>query len=122
MSEDMSAYVYAATHASSQNGITTETPVVNVSIIEGFTAGKVRHEVDYVAAYMNNPAHSVAFTHVVADVHDQQDGCAFISYAGSDPYVDASVASNSDLYSRSNTKVYTELTCCASCWEGQDDN
>lgn len=120
MDEDMNAYVYAATHANSQNDITTETPVVNVSIIEGFTAGKVRYEVGYVAAYMNNPAHSVAFTHVVAKVHDQQDGRAF-SYVGDDPYVDA-FASNADLYSRSGTKVYTELTCNASCWEGQDDN
>ena len=120
MDDDMNAYVYADTYASSQNDIATKTPLVSTSIIEGFIVGKVHHEVGYVEACMNNPVHSVAFTHVVAKVHDQQDGRAF-SYVGDDPYVDA-FASNADLYSRSGTKVYTELTCNASCWEGQDDN
>ena len=120
MDDDMNAYVYADTYASSQTDIATKTPLVSTSIIEGFIVGKVHHEVGYVAACMNNPVHSVAFTHVVAKVHDQQDGRAF-SYVGDDPYVDA-FASNTDLYSRSGTKVYTELTCNASCWEGQDDN
>ena len=66
MSEDMSAYVYAGTHASSQNDIATETPMVHASSSDGFIAGKVRHEVGYVAAYMNTPVHSMAYTHVFA--------------------------------------------------------
>ena len=45
MNEDMNAYVYAGTYASSQNDITTETPMVHAGINDGFIDGKTRHEV-----------------------------------------------------------------------------
>ena len=69
MNEDMNAYVYAGTHASSQNDIATETPMVHASSSDGFIAGKVRHEVGYVAVYTNNFVHSMAYTNVCAFCH-----------------------------------------------------
>lgn len=122
MSEDMSAYVYAATHASSQNDITTETPVVNVNIIDGFTDGKARHKVGYVAAYMTTPVLGRAYTAVCASATSPYPEDDNICSSVGDVAGVSAIISEDDRTGQYFVNVYSEFTCSAACWEGQDDN
>ena len=122
MSEDMSAYVYAGTHASSQNDIATETPMVHASISDGFIAGKVRHEVGYVAAYTNNRVHSMAYTNVFASAtspYPEDDNIC--SSVGDVAEVSANI-SEDDRTGQCFANVYRKFTCRATCYRGNDDN
>ena len=123
MSEDMSAYVYAGTYASSQNGIAPETPMVHASISGGFIDGKVRHEVGYVAAYTNNPpVHSMAYTAVCASAtspYPEDDNIC--SSVGDVAEVSANI-SEDDRTGRCFANVYSKFTCSAACYRGNDDN
>ena len=122
MSEDMSAYVYAGTHASSLNGIATETPMVHASISDGFLAGKVRHEVGYVAAYMNNRGYSMAYTNVCASaMSPYPEGDNICSSVGDVAEVSANI-SEDDRTGQCFAKVYNKFTCSAACYRGNDDN
>ena len=122
MSEDMSAYVYAGTHASSQNGIATETPMVHASSSDGFIAGKVRHEVGYVAAYTNNPVHSMAYTNVCASaMSPYPEGDNICSSVGDVAGVSANI-SEDDRTGQYFVNVYNKFTCSAACYRGNDDN
>jgi hypothetical protein len=121
MSEDMSAYVYAGTHASSQNDIATETPMVHASISDGFIAGKVRHEVGYVAAYTNNRVHSMAYTNVFASAtspYPEDDNIC--SSVGDVVGVSANI-SEDDRTGQCFANVYNKFTCSAACYRGNDD-
>ena len=122
MSEDMSAYVYAGTHASSQNDIATETPMVHASISDGFIAGKVRHEVGYVAAYTNNRVHSMAYTNVFASATSPYpEGDNICSSVGDVVGVSANI-SEDDRTGQCFANVYNKFTCSAACYRGNDDN
>ena len=121
MSEDMSAYVYAGTHASSQNGIATETPMVHASISDGFIAGKVRHEVGYVAVYTNNRVHSMAYTNVCASaMSPYPEGDSICSFVGDVVGVSANISEN-DRTGQCFANVYNKFTCSAACYRGNDD-
>ena len=122
MSEDMSAYVYAGTHASSQNDIATETPMVHASISDGFIAGKVRHEVGYVAAYTNNFVHGMAYTNVCASaMSPYPEGDNICSSVGDVVGVSANI-SEDDRTGQCFANVYNKFTCSAACYRGNDDN
>ena len=122
MSEDMSAYVYAGTHASSQNDIATETPMVHAGSSDGFIAGKVCHEVGYVTAYMNTPVLGRAYTAVCASVtspYPEDDNIC--SSVGDVVGVSANI-SEDDRTGQYFVNVYSEFTCSAACYGGNDDN
>ena len=122
MNEDMNAYVYAGTHASSQNDIATETPMVHASISDGLIAGKVRHEVGYVAAYTNNFVHSMAYTNVRASAtspYPEDDNIC--SSVGDVAGVSANI-SEDDRTGQCFVNVYNKFTCSAACYRGNDDN
>ena len=122
MDDDMNAYVYADTHASSQNGIATETPMVHASISDGFIAGKVRHEVGYVAAYTNNFVYSMAYTNVCASAmspYPEDDNIC--SSVGDVAEVSANI-SEDDRTGQYFVNVYNKFTCSAACYRGNDDN
>ena len=122
LSEDMNAYVYAGTHASSQNGIATETPMVHASISDGRIAGKVRHEVGYVAAYTNNRVHSMAYTNVFAyAMPPYPEGDNICSSVGDVARVSANI-SEDDRTGQCFANVYNKFTCSAACYRGNDDN
>ena len=122
MSEDMSAYVYAGTYASSQNDIATKTPMVNVSITDGFIGGKTRHEVGCVAAYMNNRVHSMAYTNVFASaMPPYPEGDNICSSVGDVVGVSANI-SEDDRTGQCFANVYNKFTCSAACYRGNDDN
>ena len=123
-SKDMSAYVYAGTHASSQNDIATETPMVHTSVSDGFIAGKVRHEVGYVAAYTNNRVHSMAYTNVCASaMSPYPEGDNICSSRRSAPVVGVSAnISEDDRTGQCFANVYNKFTCGAACYGGNDDN
>ena len=120
MDDDMNAYVYANTHASSQNDIATKTPtMVHASISDGFIDGKVRHEVGYVAAYMNNRVHSMAYTNVFAfatSPYPEDDNIC--SSVGDVAGVSANI-SEDDRTGQYFVNVYSEFTCSAACYRGQ---
>ena len=122
MSEDMSAYVYAGTYASSQNDIATKTPMVNVSITDGFIGGKTRHEVGCVAAYMNTPVLGRAYTAVCAfatSPYPEDDNiCSSVDDVAG---VSANI-SEDDRTGQYFVNVYSEFTCSAACYRGNDDN
>ena len=121
MSEDMSAYVYAGTHASSQNDIATETPMVRASISDGSIDGKVRHEVGYVAAYTNNRVHSMAYTNVFASATSPYpEGDNICSSVGDVVGVSANI-SEDDRTGQCFANVYSKFTCSAACYRGNDD-
>ena len=121
MSENMSAYVYADTHASSQNGIATETPMVHASISNGFIDGKVRHEAGYVAAYTNNRVHRMAYTNVFASaMPPYPEGDIICSSVGGVVGVSANI-SEDDRTGQCFVNVYSEFTCSAACYRGNDD-
>ena len=122
MNEDMNAYVYAGTYASSQNDIATETPMVHASISDGFIAGKVRHEVGYVAAYTNNFVHSMAYTNVCASATSPYpEGDNIGSSVGDVVGVSANI-SEDDRTGQCFANVYNKFTCSAACYRGNDDN
>ena len=122
MSTDMNAYVYAGTCASSQIDITTETPMVHASISAGFLAGKVRHEVGYVAAYTNNRVHSMAYTNVCASaMSPYPEGDNICSSVGDVAGVSANI-SEDDRTGQYFVNVYNKFTCSAACYGGNDDN
>ena len=122
MSEDMSAYVYAGTYARSQNDITTETPMVHAGINDGFIDGKTRHEVGYVAAYMNTPVLGRAYTAVCAfatSPYPEDDNiCSSVDDVAE---VSANI-SEDDRTGQYFVNVYSEFTCSAACYRGNDDN
>ena len=121
MSEDMSAYVYASTYAGSQNDITTETPMVHASIGDDFIDGKVRHEVGYMAAYTNNPVHSMAYTNVFAyAMPPYPEGDNICSSVGDVARVSANI-SEDDRTGQCFANVYNKFTCSAACYRGNDD-
>ena len=122
MSEDMSAYVYAGTHASSQNDIATKTPMVHASSSDGFIAGKVRHEVGYVEAYTNTPVLGRAYTAVCASAtspYPEDDNIC--SSVGDVVGVSANI-SEDDRTGQCFANVYNKFTCSAACYRGNDDN
>lgn len=122
MSEDMSAYVYAGTHAGSQNDIATKTPMVHASISDGFIAGKVRHEVGYVAAYANNFVQSTVYTNVCASaMSPYPEGDNIRSSVGDVVGVSANI-SEYDRIGQCFANVYNKFTCSAACYRGNDDN
>ena len=122
MDDDMNAYVYADTHASSQNDIATETPMVHASISDGFIAGKVRHEVGCVAAYTNNRVHSMAYTNVFASaMPPYPEGDNICSSVGDVAGVSANI-SEDDRTGQCFANVYSKFTCSAACYRGNDDN
>ena len=122
MSEDMSAYVYAGTHASSQNDIATGTPMVHASSSDGFIAGKVRHEVGYVAVYTNNFVHSTVYTNVCASaMSPYPEGDNICSSVGDVVGVSANI-SEDDRTGQCFANVYNKFTCSAACYRGNDDN
>ena len=119
MSEDINAYVYADTYASSQTDIATKTPLVSTSISDGFIAGKVRHEVGYVAAYTNNRVHSMAYTNVHAyAMSPYPEGDNICSSVGDVVRVSANI-SEDDRTGQYFVNVYSEFTCSAACYRGQ---
>ena len=121
LSEDMSAYVYADTHASSQTDIATGTPMVHASIGGGFIAGKVRHEVGYAAAYANNRVHSMAYTNVHASaMSPYPEGDNICSSVGDVVRVSANI-SEDDRTGQCFANVYNKFTCSAACYRGNDD-
>ena len=122
MNEDMNADVYAGTYASSQNGIATETPMVHASSSAGFINGKVRHEVGYVAAYMNTPVLGRAYTAVCASAtspYPEDDNIC--SSVGDVAKVSANI-SEDDRTGQCFANVYSKFTCSAACYRGNDDN
>ena len=122
MDDDMNAYVYADTHASSQNDIAIETPMVHASIGDGFINGKTRHEVGYVAAYANNRVHSMAYTNVFAFAmppYPEDDNIC--SSVGDVAGVSANI-SEDDRTGQCFVNVYSKFTCSAACYRGNDDN
>ena len=122
MSEDMNAYVYAGTHAGSQKDIATGTPMVHASISDGFIDGKVRHEVGYVAAYMNTPVHSTVYTNVCASaMSPYPEGDSICSFVGDVAEVSANI-SEDDRTGQCFANVYSKFTCSAACYRGNDDN
>ena len=122
MDDDMNAYVYADMHASSQNDIATETPMVHASISDGFIAGKVRHEVGCVAAYTNNRVHSMAYTNVFASaMPPYPEGDNICSSVGDVVGVSANI-SEDDRTGQCFANVYSKFTCSAACYRGNDDN
>ena len=122
MSENMSAYVYADTHASSQIDIATKTPMVHASISDGFIDGMTRHEVGYVAAYMNTPVLGRAYTAVCASAtspYPEDDNiCSSVDDVAG---VSANI-SEDDRTGQYFVNVYSEFTCSAACYRGNDDN
>lgn len=122
MNEDMNAYVNAGTYASSQNDITTETPMVHAGINDGFIDGKTRHEVGYVAAYMNTPMLGRAYTAVCAfatSPYPEDDNiCSSVDDVAE---VSANI-SEDDRTGQYFVNVYNEFTCSAACYGGNDDN
>ncbi len=122
MSEDMSAYVYAGTHASSQIDFATGTPMVHASGSAGFIAGKGRHEVGYVAACTNNFVHSMAYTNVCASaMSPYPEGDNICSSVGDVAGVSAKI-SEDDRTGQCFANVYNKFTCSAGCYRGNDDN
>ena len=122
MNEDMNAYVYAGTYASSQNDIATETPMVHANISDGFINGKVRHEVGYVAAYTNTPVHSTVYTNVCASaMSPYPEGDNICSSVGDVAKVSANI-SEDDRTGQCFANVYNKFTCSAACYRGNDDN
>ena len=122
MNEDMNAYVYAGTYAGSPNDIATETPMVHASSSDGFIAGKVSHEVGYVAAYTNNRVHSMAYTNVCASAtspYPEDDNIC--SSVGDVVGVSANI-SEDDRTGQYFVNVYNKFTCSAACYRGNDDN
>ena len=122
MSEDMSAYVYAGTYASSQNDIATKTPMVHAGINDGFIDGKTRHEVGYVEAYMNTPVLGRAYTAVCAfatSPYPEDDNIC--SSVGDVAGVSANI-SEDDRTGQCFANVYNKFTCSAACYRGNDDN
>lgn len=122
MNEDMNAYVYAGTYASSQNDIATETPMVHASISDGFIDGKTCHEVGYVAAYMNTPVLGRAYTAVCASAtspYPEDDNIC--SSVGDVAEVSANI-SEDDRTGQCFANVYSKFTCSAACYRGNDDN
>ena len=120
MSEDMNAYVYAGTYPSSQNDIATKTPMVYASISSvGFIDGKTRHEVGYVAAYMNTPVLGRAYTAVCASAtspYPEDDNIC--SSVGDVAGVSANI-SEDDRTGQCFANVYNKFTCSAACYRGQ---
>ena len=119
MSEDMNAYVYAGTYAISQNAIATKTPMVRASTSDGFIDGKTRHEVGYVAAYMNTPVPGRAYTNVCASAtspYPEDDNIC--SSVGDVAGVSASI-SEDDRTGQYFVNVYSKFTCSAACYRGQ---
>ena len=122
MNEDMNADVYAGTYASSQTDIATGTPMVHASSSAGFIAGKVRHEVGYVAAYTNNRVHSMAYTNVRASaMPPYPEGDNICSSVGDVVGVSANISEN-DRNGQCFANVYNKFTCSAACYRGNDDN
>ena len=122
MSEDMNAYVYAGTYPSSQNDIATKTPMVCASISDGFIDGKTRHEVGYVAAYMNTPVLGRAYTNVFASaMPPYPEGDNICSSVGDVARVSANI-SEDDRTGQCFANVYNKFTCSAACYRGTDDN
>ena len=122
MNEDMNAYVYAGTYASSQNGIATETPMVHASIRDGSISGKTRHEVGYVAAYMNTPVLGMAYTNVCASaMSPYPEGDNICGSVGDVAEVSAKI-SEGDRTGQCFANVYSKFTCGAACYRGNDDN
>ena len=122
MNEDMNAYVYAGTYASSQIDITTETPMVHAITDAGFIAGKVRHDVGYVAAYTNNRVDSMAYTNVLASaMSPYPEGDNICSSVGDVVGVSANI-SEDDRTGQCFANVYNKFTCSAACYRGNDDN
>ena len=122
MNEDMNAHVYAGTYASPQIDITTETPMVHASISDGFIDGKVRHEVGYVAAYMDTPVPGRAYTNVCASaMSPYPEGDYICSSMGDVAGVSANILED-DRTGQCFTNVYNEFTCSAACYRGNDDN
>ena len=122
MNEDMNAYVYAGTYASSQNDIATKTPMVRASISDGFIDGKTRHEVGYVAAYMNTPVLGMAYTNVCASaMSPYPEGDNICSSVGDVAKVSAKI-SEDDRTGQCFANVYSKFTCSAACYRGNDDN
>ena len=122
MSEDMSAYVYAGTHASSQNDIATETPMVHANINDGFIAGEVRHEVGYVGAFMYAPVLGRAYTAVCASAtspYPEDDNIC--SSVGDVAGVSANISEDARI-GQCFVNVYNKFTCSAACYGGNDDN
>lgn len=122
MNEDMNAYVYAGTYASSQNDIATKTPMVHANISDGFIDGKTRHEVGYVAAYMNTPVPGRAYTAVCASAtspYPEDDNIC--SSVGDVAGVSANI-SEDDRTGQYFVNVYNKFTCSAACYGGNDDN
>ena len=122
MNEDMNAYVYAGTYASSQNDIATKTPMVRASISDGFIDGKTRHEVGYVAAYMNTPVLGRAYTAVCASAtspYPEDDNIC--SSVGDVAEVSANISEN-DRTGQYFANVYSKFTCSVACYRGNDDN
>lgn len=120
-SKDMSAYVYADMHASSQNAIAPETPMVHASTNDGFIAGKVRHEVGYVAAYANNRVHSMAYTNVCASAMSPYPEGDNICGSVSDVVRVSANISEDDRTGQCFANVYNKFTCSAGCYRGNDD-
>lgn len=122
MNEDMNAYVYAGTYASSQIDIATGTPMVHASSSDGFINGKTRHEVGYVAAYMNTPVLGMAYTAVCASAtspYPEDDNiCGSV---GDVARVSANI-SEDDRTGQCFVNVYNKFTCSAACYRGNDDN
>lgn len=122
MNEDMNAYVYADTYASSQIDIATGTPMVHASSSDGFINGKTRHEVGYVAAYMNTPVLGMAYTAVCASAtspYPEDDNIC--SSVGDVARVSANI-SEDDRTGQCFANVYNKFTCSAACYRGNDDN
>lgn len=122
MNEDMNAYVYAGTYASSQIDIATGTPMVHASISDGFINGKTRHEVGYVAAYMNTPVPGMAYTAVCASAtspYPEDDNIC--SSVGDVTKVSANI-SEDDRTGQCFANVYNKFTCSAARYRGNDDN
>ena len=121
MNEDMNAYVYAGTYASSQFDITTKTQMVHASISDGFIDGKTRHEVGYVTAYTNTPVHSMAHTNVCASaMSPYPEGDNIGSSVGDVAEVSANI-SEDDRTGQCFANIYNKFTCSAACYRGNDD-
>ena len=124
MDDDMNAYVYAGTYASSQNDIATETPMVHASISDGFIDGKTRHKVGYVAAYMNTPVLGRAYTDTAvcaSATSPYPEGDNICSSVGDVARVSANI-SEDDRTGQYFVSVYNKFTCSAACYRGNDDN
>ena len=121
MNEDMNAYVYAGTYASSQFDITTKTQMVHASISDGFIDGKTRHEVGYVVAYMDTPVPGRAYTAVCASAtspYPEDDN--IYSSVGDVAAVSANI-SEDDRTGQCFANIYNKFTCSAACYRGNDD-